>query len=109
MSLYNVYLLFGTSSFVDSHRLSIKQAKETIEHTADHIVIAVGTKPARPQNIPFDGRSIIDTDELLTLKCLPTSMIIVGGGVIGTEYASILATMGIHVILVDKRPGLLEF
>ncbi|MGH7229084.1 MAG: Si-specific NAD(P)(+) transhydrogenase [Nitrospiraceae bacterium] len=109
MARNHVDLLFGTASFVDSHRLAIKQAKETIEHTADYIVIAVGTKPARPQSIPFDGQSIIDTDELLTLKCLPTSLVIVGGGVVGTEYASILATMGIHVILADKRPGLLEF
>jgi NAD(P) transhydrogenase len=73
------------------------------------IVIAVGTEPARPAEIPFDEDTIIDTDGLLTLKHLPTSMVIVGGGVIGTEYASILAMIGVPVILIDKRPRLLEF
>ena len=59
--------------------------------------------------MPFDGHTIIDTDEWLTLKCLPTSLIIIGGGVIGSEYASIAATMGIKVMLIDQRPRLLEF
>jgi NAD(P) transhydrogenase len=73
------------------------------------IVIAVGTEPARPAEIPFDDDTIIDTDGFLTLKRVPASITIIGGGVIGTEYASILATMGVPVILVDKRPRLLEF
>jgi NAD(P) transhydrogenase len=104
-----VDLIYGTASFLDPHRLAIRQATETIDHTADYIVIAVGTEPARPVEIPFDLDTIIDTDGLLTLKRIPTSMVIVGGGVIGTEYASILATMGVPVILIDKRPRLLEF
>jgi NAD(P) transhydrogenase len=73
------------------------------------IVIAVGTVPTRPANIPFDVDTIIDTDGLIALKRLPTSMVIVGGGVIGTEYASILAMIGVQVVLIDKRPRLLEF
>jgi len=109
MSRNHVDLLYGTATFQGPHRLAIRQDRETVEHTADYIVIAVGTKPSRPSQVPFDGQSVIDTDELLSLKSLPTSMIIVGGGVIGSEYASILATMGIKVILVDRRPTLLEF
>jgi len=109
MARNHVDLIFGLASFVDPHRLAIKQPKKTIEHTADYIVIAVGTEPARPSNVPFDGDSVIDTDGLLTLKRLPTSLTIVGGGVIGAEYASILATMGIQVVLVERRPRLLEF
>ena len=109
MARNHVDLIFGLASFVDPHRLAIKQTKKTIEHTADYIVIAVGTEPARPSNVPFDGDSVIDTDGLLTLKRLPTSLTIVGGGVIGAEYASILATMGIQVVLVERRPRLLEF
>ena len=104
-----VDMLYGTASFVDPHRLRIQQTTGSVEHTADFIVIAVGTEPARPSHVPFDGASIIDTDGILTLKRVPTSMVIVGGGVIGTEYASILATMGVSVILIDKRPRLLEF
>lgn len=105
----SVDMIYGTASFVDQHRLRVQQASGTVEHTAHFIVIAVGTEPARPPEIPFDDDSIIDTDALLTLKRLPPSIVIVGGGVIGTEYASILATIGVPVILIDKRPRLLEF
>jgi len=102
-------LIFGEARFVDPHRLLIQQAGTATEHYAHVIVIAVGTVPTRPADIPFDGHTIIDTDGLITLKHLPTSIIIVGGGVIGTEYASILAMIGVKVVLIDKRPRLLEF
>jgi NAD(P) transhydrogenase len=105
----HIDLIFGEARFLDPHRLLIQQAGTSIEHRAHVIVIAVGTEPARPADIPFDGHTIIDTDGLLTLKHLPTSMVIVGGGVIGTEYASILAMIGVPVTLIDKRPRLLEF
>ena len=91
------------------HRLSIKQDSETNEHTADFIVIAAGTEPSRPAEIPFDGESIVDSDGLLTLKHLPKALTIVGAGVIGCEYACILATLGVPVVLVERRPRLLEF
>lgn len=109
MARNNVDLISGTARFVAPHTLSIQQEHGTVEHSADYIVIAVGSRPARPTDVPFDGESIIDTDELLTLKRLPSSLIIVGGGVIGCEYASIAATMGINVMLIDQRPRLLEF
>ena len=109
MARNHVEMLFGTASFVDPHRLRIQQAREATEHTADFIVIAVGTVPARHSHIPFDDLSIIDTDGLLTLKHLPSALTIIGGGVIGAEYASILATMGLQVVLVERRPRLLEF
>lgn len=104
-----VDMIYGTASFLDQHRLLVQQASGIVEHTAHFIVIAVGTEPARPPEIPFDDQSIIDTDALLTLKRIPQSIVIVGGGVIGTEYASILATIGVPVTLIDKRPRLLEF
>ena len=109
MARNRIDMITGSASFLDPHCLRIQQSTGSIEHTADFIVIAVGTEPARPSDIPFDGQTIIDTDGLLTLKRIPTSMVIVGGGVIGTEYASILATIGVPVILIDKRPRLLEF
>jgi NAD(P) transhydrogenase len=109
MTRNRVDMLYGTASFIDPHRLQIRQVTGSVEHTADFIVIAVGTEPARPSDVPFDGSTVIDTDGILTLKRVPISMAIVGGGVIGTEYASILATMGVSVILIDKRPRLLEF
>jgi NAD(P) transhydrogenase len=109
MARNHVDMIYGTASFVDPHRLRIRHANGAVEHEADFIVIAVGTEPARPAVVPFDGDSIIDTDGLLTLKRIPESIVIVGGGVIGTEYASILATLGVPVTLIDKRPRLLEF
>lgn len=109
MTRNRVDMIHGRASFADPHRLRIRQAGDTIEHTADFIVIAVGTEPARPADVPFDDESIIDTDGLLALKCIPDSIVIVGGGVIGTEYASILAALGVPVTLIDKRPRLLEF
>lgn len=105
----SVEFIVGTASLLDPHRILIQQESESNEHTADYIVIAVGTEPARPANIPFDGETIIDSDGLLSLKQLPRSLAIVGGGVIGCEYASILATLGIPVVLVERRPRLLEF
>ena len=109
MARNHIDLIFGEARFVDPHRLLIQQAGLSTEHRAHVIVIAVGTEPARPADILFDDHTIIDTDGLLALKHLPTSMVIVGGGVIGTEYASILATLGVPVTLIDKRPRLLEF
>ncbi|HMS82807.1 MAG TPA: Si-specific NAD(P)(+) transhydrogenase [Nitrospira sp.] len=109
MARNRVDLFFGTASFLDPHRLRIETPRAPLELTADFFVIAVGTEPARPPDVPFDDTSIIDTDGLLTLKRIPDSIVIVGGGVIGTEYASILAGLGIPVTLIDKRPRLLEF
>ncbi|MBH0197701.1 MAG: Si-specific NAD(P)(+) transhydrogenase [Nitrospira sp.] len=109
MARNKIDLITGSAVFLDPHRLRIQQPTGALEHTADFIVIAVGTEPARPSDIPFDDESIIDTDGMLTLKRIPASLVIVGGGVIGTEYASILAALGVPVTLIDKRPRLLEF
>ena len=109
MSRNRVTLLTGTARFVDPHRVLIHHANDRTEHTADVIVIAVGTMPARPVHIPFDDTQVIDTDGLLTLREIPKSITIIGGGVIGTEYASILAALGVHVTLIERRPRLLEF
>ena len=105
----SVDFIVGTASFLDPHRLSVKQDAEVNEHTADYVVVACGTEPARPPEIPFDNESIVDSDGLLSLKQLPKSLTIVGAGVIGCEYASILATLGIPVVLIERRPRLLEF
>ena len=118
MGRNNVAMLFGTASFVDPHTLRISRgaedpedssAAEAIEVKAHHVLIGVGTEPARPAGVPFTADKIIDSDELLTLRALPRSMIIVGGGVIGTEYACMLAAVGVHVTLIESRPRLLEF
>ena len=84
-------------------------SERRLEVKTDHVLIAVGTEPARPASVPFMPGKIIDTNELLTLTALPRNMIIVGGGVIGTEYACMLAASGVHVTLVESRGRLLEF
>lgn len=105
----HVALFVGEASFVDAHRVRIVQEGEHLEHTADVILLAVGTVPARPAHIPFDDRRVVDTDGLLTLTELPKSITIIGGGVIGSEYASILGALGIQVTLIERRPRLLDF
>lgn len=109
MARNRVEMIAGSASFLDPHRLQIEQPAGSIEHTADFILIAAGTEPARPADVPFDDHTIIDTDGLLALTRIPDSIVIVGGGVIGTEYASILGMLGVSVVLIDKRPRLLEF
>jgi NAD(P) transhydrogenase len=104
-----VEMLFGDASFTDPHTIKISNSREDMDIRGDHILIAVGTEPARPKNVPFAPTKIIDSNELLLLQELPKSLIIVGGGVIGTEYACMLAVAGVKVTLVESRPRLLEF
>ena len=103
-------LFFGHASFVDAHTIKVTRADgEVQELKGDKILVAVGTEPARPANVPFTPKRVIDSTELLSLTELPRSMTIVGGGVIGTEYACMLAAVGVKVTLVESRPRLLEF
>ncbi len=113
MGRNNVTVLFGSASFVDAHTVRVTHAvsngEDTIQIRGEHILVAVGTEPARPKNVPFAPGKIIDSNELLDLHELPKSLIIVGGGVIGTEYASMLSAVGVKVTLVESRPRLMEF
>ena len=115
MDRNNVTMLFGSATFVDAHTIRVVRGEdddtvgEAVEVKAHHVLIAVGTEPARPASVPFTHARVIDTNELLDLRDLPRNMIIVGGGVIGTEYACMLAAVGVHVTMVESRPRLLEF
>lgn len=104
-----IEVLHGFASFLDEHTLEIFSHEGTTVKTSEKVVIATGAKPHRPDNIDFNGRSIFDSDDILTIKDLPREMCVVGGGVIGTEYASMFAALGVHVTLVDARPKLLGF
>jgi NAD(P) transhydrogenase len=104
-----VTLLSGCGMFVDAHTVRVVHDNDAAEVRGHHILVGVGTNPARPADVPFIPGKIIDSDELLTLDALPTSMTIVGGGVIGCEYACMMAAVGVRVTLVDARPRLLEF
>ncbi|RMG30859.1 MAG: Si-specific NAD(P)(+) transhydrogenase [Gammaproteobacteria bacterium] len=105
-----ITVIHGIASFTDPHTIEVERPDGTKEHyTADKFLIAVGSRPARPEGIPFDNETIIDSDGILNLKRLPRSMIVVGAGVIGVEYASIFSTLDVRITLVDGRPTLLDF
>lgn len=75
---------------------------------SQHILIATGSSPRRPDNIPFDGWRVIDSDEILNLESIPKSMTIYGGGVVGCEYACMFAILGVETTLVDSRSQLMQ-
>jgi NAD(P) transhydrogenase len=105
-----VTVFTGVASFLDPHRVRVDCTNGDVEEfQAEKIVIAVGSRPIRPQGVPFDDETVIDSDGILALKKLPRSMIVVGGGVIGVEYASIFSTMDVEVTLIDGRDHLLSF
>ena len=104
-----VTLLRGRARFADLHTIVIEEEGGARTVTGDRIVIAVGTRPAQPAHIPFNDRTIFTTDTLRHLTQLPQSFVVVGGGVIGTEFACILAALGVQVTLVEGRTELLGF
>ncbi len=104
-----VDVLHGTGRFMDAHHLRVENGNGFAEIEGEYIVIATGTKPAANPKVPINGRNIIDSDQILSMPQIPRTLIVVGGGVIGVEYACMFATLGVRVIIVEKRPRLLEF
>ena len=109
----NVEILKGRAKFIDTHKLAIQQnsqgKKTSFSVTADKFLIAVGTKPFRPKSIPFNGTTVIDSDSVAANLPMPRSITVVGGGVIGLEYATIFSTLDIPVTVVEARHQILEF
>ncbi|MBM3289955.1 MAG: Si-specific NAD(P)(+) transhydrogenase [Candidatus Hydrogenedentes bacterium] len=108
-----VEILTGTARFESPNSVSITNADNVTMVEADKIIVAAGTVPYRAERVPFNGRNIIDTDRLFErdfdLDTLPKSMLIVGAGVIGTEYACMFATIGVDTRLLDRRTELFRF
>ncbi|MGF1645564.1 MAG: Si-specific NAD(P)(+) transhydrogenase [Kineosporiaceae bacterium] len=106
----HVDLLTGTARFADPHTITVTgdPGHPSATVTADHVVVATGTAPARPATVQFDGRRVVDSDGVLELQDVPNSMVVVGAGVIGVEYASMFAALGTRVTIVDKRPRMLD-
>ncbi|MFJ2559487.1 MULTISPECIES: Si-specific NAD(P)(+) transhydrogenase [unclassified Streptomyces] len=105
-----VTLVSGTGRFVDDHTVAVRdeEGQERLL-TADHLVIATGTRPARPASVEFDDRTVMDSDSVLNLERIPRSMVIVGAGVIGMEYCSMFAALGSRITVVEQRAGMLDF
>jgi len=105
-----VALIPGEASFVDAHRLEIMDANGTCRYlSADVIVLATGSRPRRPSDIPFDKQTVLDSTSILKLKRLPKSLVVIGGGVIGCEFVSIFAALGVEVSIVNSHEQLLSY
>ena len=104
-----VEVMFGRASFLDATHVRVQNSAGQSDLEAPAIIIATGTKPAFSPNVPLNGRNIVDSDQILHMPEIPKTLIVVGGGVIGVEYACMFAVLGVRVILVEKRPRLLEF
>jgi len=104
-----VDVIHGFGKFLDAHHLRVENGNGYSELEGQFFVVATGTKPAINLKVPINGRTIINSDQILTMPQIPRTLIVVGGGVIGAEYACMFATLGVRVIIVEKRPRLLEF
>jgi NAD(P) transhydrogenase len=106
----NVTQMRGTAMFLDAHRISVtSDAGEVSIVEGQKFLIAVGTRPHRPKDVPFDGVQVLDSDEIVELKHLPRSLTVIGAGVIGVEYATIFSALDVQVALVEARPTFLDF
>jgi NAD(P) transhydrogenase len=104
-----VDLIHGTGRFTAPHNIRVENNNGFSELEGEYVILATGTKPAVNPKVPINGRNIINSDQILAMPQVPRTLIVVGGGVIGVEYACMFATLGVRVIIVEKRPRLLEF
>jgi NAD(P) transhydrogenase len=105
----HVEVAHGVASFVGPRTIRIGSAESGRIVEGGVIVVATGTTPARSPQVPIDGQRIVDTDGVLELAAAPRSLVIVGAGIVGVEYACTFAALGARVILVDGRERLLPF
>ncbi|MBM4166936.1 MAG: Si-specific NAD(P)(+) transhydrogenase [Ignavibacteria bacterium] len=107
LAKHKVVQVHGTAFFIDEHTIGIEESGE--KFSAGFILIAVGSYPFRPKTIPFEYEQVYDSDEILQMVDIPKSMVIIGAGVIGCEYACMFAALGIEVSLVDPKDVVLPF
>ena len=109
LSRNGIDIVHGIAHFVDPHQVRVEgpQGDTTLE--AGQIIIAVGTRPASSPKVPINDRTIVNSDQVLDIPTLPRTLIVVGGGVIGVEYACMFAILGVRVTIIEKRNKLLEF
>ncbi|QEG23363.1 Si-specific NAD(P)(+) transhydrogenase [Mariniblastus fucicola] len=99
----------GEAAFVNENEIEVANKDRSVRLTADYTLLATGSKPHRPTHIPFDGETVFDSDEILTIERIPRSMIVIGGGVIGIEYGIMFAALGVKITIVDGQDTLLGF
>ncbi|MBL8107823.1 MAG: FAD-dependent oxidoreductase, partial [Anaerolineales bacterium] len=99
----------GDARFTSPDELLVTRFKEEDRRiTASVFLVATGSRPSRPSEVPFDGRIVVDSDDVLSLSAIPKRLVVIGGGVIGCEYASIFAALGVRVTIVNNRERLLS-
>jgi NAD(P) transhydrogenase len=109
LSRNGIEVMTGIASFKDPQTVLVTNPQGAQEITGDIVVIATGTKPATSPKVAINARTIINSDQILEMPEIPKTLLVVGGGVIGVEYTSMFATLGVRVTLIEKRPRLLEF
>jgi NAD(P) transhydrogenase len=109
LSRNGIEVIYGTARFVDPTHVRVENSRGVSDYEAAIIIIGTGTKPSVSPKVPLNGRTIINSDQILLMPEVPKILIVVGGGVIGVEYTCMFAALGVRVILVEKRPRLLEF
>jgi len=109
LAAHKIDFILGAASFEDAKTVALKTPKENLQLHAEAVLIATGSYPHRPSEIPFDDAAIFDSDSILRMDRIPRSMSVVGGGVIGCEYASIFTALGVDVVLLDGRDRVLPF
>ncbi len=105
-----VTTLAGKASFQTPNRICVEMQKNELRYVeAGKILIATGSRPIRPGNVPYDAINIVDSDDILRMETLPRNCVVVGAGVIGVEYASVLSALDMNVTLLDGRGEILSF
>jgi len=104
-----ITVLEGNARFLDPHTIEVARDEGSLVVRGNNILIACGTRPAHDAGVPVDGKRIFDSDQVHQLEDLPRELVVVGAGIIGLEYASMFAALGVRVTLLDQRPVLLDF
>lgn len=102
-------IITGFASFVDPHRILVKNKATDQILVTEKVVIATGTRPRHPEGFEFDGKIILDSDQILRLDKIPNSLTVVGGGVIGCEYGSMFSALGVKVNILEQNDRILGF
>jgi NAD(P) transhydrogenase len=110
LNTHRVLHLGGAARFVDAHTLAVRRPGwPEVQVSGEYILVATGSSPFRPPMYPFDNAHVYDSDEIVRVDFIPKTMAVVGGGVIGCEYACLFAALGVKVTLVESRTTLLSF
>ncbi|MGB8259387.1 MAG: Si-specific NAD(P)(+) transhydrogenase [Terracidiphilus sp.] len=109
LSRNGVDVIHGIARFAGPNEIRIEGPQTETTLSSERIILAVGARPASSAKVPVNGRTIVNSDQILSLPELPRSLVVVGGGVVGVEYACMFAILGVRVTLIEKRPRILEF